>query len=268
MSRIVAAILAAGTSSRLGTPKQLLLLGDRPVLWHTIQAVKASSVESVLVVLGHQRDEIERRVDLSSCAIIDNPHFAEGQSTSVQAVARAVEDDVDAIVFVLGDQPLLEPDVIDALVRARRERDASIVQPRYAEGRGNPILIGRELFRELRDLTGDMGARPLLQRHQDLVALLDVSDHRRPADIDTRDDYEKIKQQYQRSREPGRMTYNFSRPIRYCPHCGQSIEYREIAGQLRPHCEACRATFYAGPQAGRGGAGERWQRSGAATTQD
>ncbi len=195
MSRIAAAILAAGTSSRLGTPKQLLDLGGRPVLAHTLSAVKQSRVDLVLVALGHEQSSIEASIDLSGSIIITNPHYAEGQSTSVVAVVRELPDDVDAVVFALGDQPLVEPAIIDALIAAFRG-GAAIAQPRYAEGRGNPILIAREFFAELLELTGDVGARPILERHRDQITLVDVSSHSRPGDIDTVDDFAAIRQQY------------------------------------------------------------------------
>lgn len=201
MSRIAAAILAAGTSSRLGTPKQLLDLGGKPVLAHTIAAVRRSSVDLIIVVLGHQREQIKKRVDLSETVAIDNPEFQSGQSSSVRCAVNKVPDDVDALVFVLGDQPLVEPEVIDALASARREQDAKIAQPVYAEGRGNPVLFGRELFPELDRLIGDQGARPLLHQHRDLIVPVDVSDYHRPADIDTSDDYDALKREYSMRQE-------------------------------------------------------------------
>ncbi len=196
MSRIAAAILAAGTSSRLGTPKQLLELGGRPVLAHTLEAVQQTSLDPVLVVLGHEQGLIQQRVDLSQTTVVENPEYASGQSSSVRAVLRSLPDNVDAVVFVLGDQPLVDPRVIGELAEARETDRALIAQPRYAEGRGNPVLIGRELFDELSQITGDTGARPLLEHHRDQITLIDVSDKNRPGDIDTLADFEAIKQQF------------------------------------------------------------------------
>ncbi len=196
MNRIAAAILAAGTSSRLGTPKQLLDLDGRPVLAHTLDAVRRAGLEPVLLVLGHQRDEIERQLDLSNLTVVDNPDYATGQSSSVRAALRDLPDAIDAIVFVLADQPLVEPSVIEALASARRESRAPIVQPQYAEGRGNPVLIGCELFGELREISGDMGARPVIERHREDIQLVNVTGFHRPDDIDTREDFERVQRQY------------------------------------------------------------------------
>ena len=202
MSRVAAAILAAGTSSRLGTPKQLLNLDGQPVLSHTLNAVRQSRVDLILVALGHEQARIEQLVDLSGATIVTNPDYAEGQSTSVVALVRELPQDVDAVVFVLGDQPLVEPAAIDALIDAYRSDGATIIQPRYAEGRGNPILIAREYFPELLDLTGDVGARPVLERHRDQITLVDVSSFSRPGDIDTTEDFEAIQRQYRQRQDP------------------------------------------------------------------
>jgi molybdenum cofactor cytidylyltransferase len=203
VSRIAAAILAAGSSSRLGTPKQLLDLDGQPVLTHTLAAVRRSSTDPVLVVLGHERARIAQSVDLSQIMVVENPDYASGQSTSMQVAVRSLPEDVEAVVFVLGDQPLVDPSVIDALVGSRQTNGAPIIQPRYAEGRGNPVLIGREMFEELLEITGDTGARPLLERNRDRLVLVDVSNKRRPDDIDTMDDYVALKAQYASLRKRG-----------------------------------------------------------------
>jgi len=192
MSRIAAVILAAGSSSRLGEPKQLLDLGGRPVLAHTLAAVRRTALAPIYVVLGHAAAEIEQRVDLRDVQTIHNPDYLTGQSSSVRVALDAVPSDVDAVVFILGDQPLVEPAVIDRLAYAYRTENAPIIQPNYREGRGNPVLIARSLFNELAEVIGDTGARPLIQRHRDAVFLVDATEFDRPDDIDTLDDYERI----------------------------------------------------------------------------
>jgi molybdenum cofactor cytidylyltransferase len=196
MSRIAGVILAAGSSSRLGEPKQLLNLGGQPVIAHTVAAVRQTSLAPLFIVLGHAADEMKLRVDLSGVQPIHNPDYATGQSSSVRVALDALQPDIEAVVFILGDQPLVEPVVIDRLAAAFQETEAPIVQPNYREGRGNPILIARELFKELAQITGDTGARPLLQRHRDAVQLVDVTEFERPDDIDTREDYERIQRAF------------------------------------------------------------------------
>jgi molybdenum cofactor cytidylyltransferase len=95
-------------------------------------------------------------------------------------------------MFILGDQPELDPMVIERLLNVYRETGAPIVQPRYHEGPGHPVLIDRSLFPELSALQGDIGARPVIQRYRELVQRVDVTGFSRPDDIDTWEDYERV----------------------------------------------------------------------------
>jgi molybdenum cofactor cytidylyltransferase len=197
VSRIAGVILAAGTSSRLGSPKQLLDLGGKPVLAHTLAALQQTELEPIIVVLGHEADQIAASVDLSQVQTIFNPEYRTGQSSSVRAAVAALPPDIDAVLFLLGDQPLVEPAVIERLTFAYYQDQPLIVQPKYREGRGNPVMISRSLFGALAELTGDTGARPLIEQHRDQVRLVDVSEHSRPDDIDTHEDYERIRRDFE-----------------------------------------------------------------------
>ena len=199
MSRIAAVVLAAGSSSRLGEPKQLLPLGRGVVLDETLARARRSGLEPLLLVVGHHAAQILEAVDRSGFTIVRNSDYEQGQSTSVRAAVAALPPDVDAAIFLLGDQPLIAPETLQALAEARQRTGAPIVQPRYPEGRGNPVLIGRELFDELEELTGDTGARPLLQRHAERVELVTVVTPR-PDDIDTIADYERVRAAFEEHR--------------------------------------------------------------------
>lgn len=197
--RVAGVVLAAGGSSRLGQPKQLLPLGGSVVLAQTLQRARASQLTPLLLVLGHVAPAILAEIDTEGLIVVRNDDYLAGQSTSVRAGVRALPPDVDAAVFLLGDQPLVDPCTIDSLLQARRSSRAPLVQPRYPQGRGNPVLVGRELFAELLALTGDTGARPLLQRHRELVQEVPAPTPR-PDDIDTAEDYERVRAAFEARR--------------------------------------------------------------------
>ena len=119
-----------------------------------------------------------------------NPDAAAGQSTSVRAGITALSPDVEAAVFILGDQPGIDPAVIDALIAAWRTSGAPVVVPRYEDRMGNPVLFDRRVFPELAALEGDTGARPVVRAYHDSGELHVVPvAGPAPPDVDTEADY-------------------------------------------------------------------------------
>lgn len=190
-------ILAGGSSSRLGRPKQLLALGERPVLAHTLANALAAALDGVIVVLGHAAGAIRAQVDFGAARVVVNERYAEGQSTSLHAGVAALPPDAAAAVFILGDQPLIGPDVLDALVAAFREGGAPIVQPSYEGQRGNPVLIASGLFPELLAVTGDQGARNVLRAHAAEVRVVPIPGSTPTDDLDTEEDYQQLLARYE-----------------------------------------------------------------------
>ncbi|MBW3631910.1 MAG: nucleotidyltransferase family protein [Chloroflexi bacterium] len=187
---IAGIVLAAGRSSRLGRPKQLLPVLGEPLLRHTVHRVLASSLDNVVLVVGHNADAIRDAVAGLSLDVVFNPDAALGQSTSVRAGLAALSPDNDAAIFILGDQPGIDPNVIDALISAWRESQAPILAPHYEDGMGNPVLFDRRVFPELAALQGDTGARPVVQAYHASgdLQLVPVAGPA-PPDVDTEDDY-------------------------------------------------------------------------------
>jgi molybdenum cofactor cytidylyltransferase len=186
---IAGIVLAAGASSRLGRPKQLLPFRGRPLLEATLEQVAAARLDEVVVVVGGSAEAVLAAVQLHGARPVVNPDFLAGQSTSLRVGLAAVAERAAAVVFILGDQPLQQPAVIDALVDTYGRTGAPIVAPTYNGRRGNPILFDRTLFGDLLTLTGDTGARPLLRARAELIQEVPVAGDAPPADIDTWDDY-------------------------------------------------------------------------------
>lgn len=193
---IVGVILAAGSSSRLGRPKQLLVLDERPVLAHTVANASAAALDGLIVVLGHESAAIRERIDFGTAQIVINDDYRAGQSTSLRAGLAALPPDTDAALFILGDQPLIGPAVLDALIAARRATAAPIVMPTYDGQRGNPVLIASDLFPDLATITGDQGARSVIRAHSAAVHEVAIPGAPPTDDLDTQEDYDRLLARY------------------------------------------------------------------------
>lgn len=189
-------VLAAGASSRLGRPKQLLDLGGRPVLQHVLDAAAAAGLDQIVVVLGHAAGLVSAGIQLpDGAAIVLNPAFAEGQSTSLRAGLRAARPDAKAAVFLLGDQPGIRPEAIADVVAAWRAGAGPVVQASYGGRRAHPTLFDRSVWNEAEGATGDEGARTVLAAHPEWRAAVEVSGSV-PDDIDTEADYVRVKEAF------------------------------------------------------------------------
>jgi molybdenum cofactor cytidylyltransferase len=189
---IAAVVLAAGLSRRMGQAKLLMPVGGRAIVRYVVESVLAGGVDLVWVVTGPDGEPIEAALAGLEVQIAVNPAPEEGQASSLRAGIAALPASVDAVLIALGDQPSLAPSIIPALLAARRTSPKLIVAPRYRDGQGNPVLFKREIFPELLRLTGDQGARPIIQKEPARVEWVEL-DLPMPPDVDTLDDYEKIR---------------------------------------------------------------------------
>ena len=169
---VAAIILAAGRSTRMGGPNKLLAeLGGKPLVRIVAEQVLASRAQGVIVVTGHQADEVKKALHGLKVTFAHNPDFAEGLAGSVKAGIAAVPASADGAVICLGDMPLISADLVDRLIEAfAPDRGHLIVVPVSDSRRGNPVLWSRRFFNELMTLDGDIGARHIIARHGEAVA--------------------------------------------------------------------------------------------------
>ncbi|MBC7251978.1 MAG: putative selenium-dependent hydroxylase accessory protein YqeC, partial [Anaerolineae bacterium] len=193
--RVAAIILAAGTSTRMGRPKQLLPWDGKPMLQHVVDTVRAAPVDQVVLVLGHHAPQILDALDLSSqppapeTRVVVNPDPARGLSSSVQVGLSALADDTEAALFVLADQPAITSEIITAIVQRYRQTRAPVVAPVHGGRRGNPVLFARETFPALMQVRDDQGGRAILAQYAARIEQVEVGTDAIFQDIDTVEDY-------------------------------------------------------------------------------
>ncbi len=176
--QIDAIVLAAGLSTRTGERNKLLLpLAGKPLIAHAVEAALGSLACKVHVVTGHQSDEL--------AAVLND--YAEGMSSSIKSGIRALPTDLDGVVLCLGDMPLVVSAHLDLLIK-NFTADVACA-PYYRERRGHPVLFPRSMFSDLLQLSGDTGARDLLEQLESTILQIDVNDEgiffnvNRPADL-------------------------------------------------------------------------------------
>jgi molybdenum cofactor cytidylyltransferase len=190
-------ILAAGASTRLGRPKQLLPLGDRCVLQHVVDAAVASCLDEIIVVLGHRAEEIRKSLHLPArrvARIVVASDYAQGQSASLRAGLRAVSQQAGAAAILLGDQPQVTSQLIDKMAGEYLNSKSAIARPVYTDvdgGRvpGHPVFLARRIWPEVEKLEGDQGARTLIDTHPQWVSEIPIEGEP-PVDIDTAEDHQ------------------------------------------------------------------------------
>jgi CTP:molybdopterin cytidylyltransferase MocA len=186
---VAAVVLAAGAGSRFGGGKLLARLEGRPVLQHVLDRLRGAGLDDMVVVLGADADEVERSIDLGVARTVRNPDPSRGLSSSLQVGVGALEDDVDAAMIVLGDQPRLPARAVRALLDAGVTDERPIVVPVYGGDTGrNPVMLGRAAFPLVAETTGDRGLGPLIDAYPELVREVPIRVEGGNPDVDTRAD--------------------------------------------------------------------------------
>ena len=189
--RIGAIILAGGCSRRMGGANKLLMnVGSKPVLQHVIEAVVRSQARPIMLVTGHDRENVERLEACDTVQTVHNPDFEAGMSASLRCGVRALQEGMEGLLICLGDMPFVGSELLDRMIAAfdpghRRE----IVVPVFNGQRGNPVLIGSRFFPELLRITGDVGAKRIVEGQGDYVFEVVAGDDGVLRDVDTMESF-------------------------------------------------------------------------------
>jgi molybdenum cofactor cytidylyltransferase len=191
LPRIGAVILAAGNSSRMrsaeqGINKLLQPLSGRPMLRHVAEAALASAISDVIVVTGNEKAGVTMALRGLPVTFADNPNYSKGLSTSLISGLNAMPEDCDGAVILLGDMPAVDSHLLDRLIAAfDPSEDRAIIVASHEGRRGNPVLWARRFFPEIRELSGDVGARALFAPYAGLICEIEAGSDAPLTDIDT-----------------------------------------------------------------------------------
>ncbi len=199
-------VLAAGVSRRFGTTKQLFKLEGTSILGRVLDAALGSRLEKLFLVLGHDHlnilEALKEKADHHRIEVVVSDRYREGMSRSLRAGLEIARDSFPSVMFLLGDQPLLSAEVIDILLENFWKSDGDICVPLCREKRRNPTVFSRNLYDELMQVEGDMGARQIIVNNPGQVIRVEIEDSSSFADVDTPEDLEAIRLAI--SRGPGR----------------------------------------------------------------
>lgn len=183
--KIAAIVLAAGRSARMAPRNKLLEpIEGTPIVAHVAKVALKSGAAPVIVVTGFDAPRVAEALSDLTVTIVNNAAFEDGLSSSLKTGLSAVPPDCDGALILLGDMPAVEAAVLDTLIAAFTGRDAICV-PMHQGRRGNPVLWGSSYFAEMMQLSGDIGAKQLLARHEEHVTEVAVGSDCIFADVDT-----------------------------------------------------------------------------------
>jgi molybdenum cofactor cytidylyltransferase len=187
---VAAIVLAAGSSRRMGPANKLLThWRGRSLVRHVARTAVNSLAVETIVVTGHESEVVARELDGLKIRIVDNPHFADGLSSSLATGINALAEAQAGAVILLADMPMLHIDTLNKLIEAFEEtKGMSICVPVCGGRRGNPVVWPSQFFPEILQLSGDRGARDLLKTHKDRVREVNFIDSGVLIDIDSPDD--------------------------------------------------------------------------------
>lgn len=195
-------VLAAGESTRMGRPKQLLPAGGGKLLERILDEALRSDLDEVILVLGHLFEDIRtvlgQVLEHPKLKVIENRQYKQGISSSIIAGLSEVEESHDHVMILLADMPHIDANLIDLLVRRYIDSRLPLGAIKLKTKRTHPVIFSRKLFHELHNLKGDVGARGLFKKYADQVCLVEPEGFYDDRDIDTLEDHTKYRKTFEK----------------------------------------------------------------------
>ena len=191
MSKTGIIILAAGNSSRMGEPKQLMMYKNKTFLQHIIGESKNANLYPVICVTGYQSDLVTNSISGMDISVVYNEHWPEGMGSGISAgIKQLLLTDVDSVILAVSDQPHVSADLFGTMQTLEDQSGKGIVACSYAGTLGTPVLFRKDYFNRLKSLNGNQGAKNIVKINMPDVCSVDFENGN--IDIDTKEDYENL----------------------------------------------------------------------------
>ena len=192
INMLSAILLAAGQSKRMdGENKLTKELRGIPLIKLSEKNILASSIDELIVVLGHQKEIIETLIDKNEkIKFVFNKDFESGMASSIKTGIDNLSDKTEAFFICLGDMPMINSDVYNQLIKSRSQKD--ILVPTYNGQQGNPVLFNKSMKEKIMGITGDVGAKKILELNKDKILNLEIDDQSITKGFNTQGDFSSL----------------------------------------------------------------------------
>ena len=189
---ISAILLAAGQSKRMdGENKLTKEIQGTPLIKHSVKNILASSIDELIVVLGYQKEIIEKLIDKNKkIKFVFNKDFESGMASSIKVGLNHLSKNTEYFFICLGDMPMVNSDIYNQLIKSRNQKN--IIVPTYNGQQGNPVLFDKLMKEKVMDITGDVGAKKILELNKDKILNLEINDQSIAKGFNTQDDFSSL----------------------------------------------------------------------------
>ncbi len=189
---ISAILLAAGQSKRMnGENKLIKEIQGIPLIKLSVKNILASSINELIIVLGHQKEIIEKLIDKNEkIKFVFNKDFESGMASSIKTGLNNLSEKTEAFFICLGDMPMVSPDIYNQLIKSKDNKE--IIVPTYKGQQGNPVLFNKSMKEKVIDISGDIGAKKILELNKVKILNLEINDQSIAVGFNTQDDFSSL----------------------------------------------------------------------------
>ncbi len=189
---ISAILLAAGQSKRMnGENKLTKEIQDIPLIKHSVKNILASLIDELIIVLGYQKEIIEKLIDKNEkIKFVFNKDFESGMASSIKTGLDNLSEKAEAFFICLGDMPMVNHNIYNQLIKSKNNKE--IIVPNYKGQQGNPVLFDKSMKEKIINISGDVGAKKILELNKDKILNLEINDQSIVNGFNTQDDFSSL----------------------------------------------------------------------------